>query len=53
MKRMCNSLENELKNLKLEKRSFLLNGKDTRELDRKIKDLQLQLDNNQIESQTV
>lgn len=53
MKRICNSLENELKNLKLEKRSFLLNGKDTRELDRRIKELQLQLDNNQIESETV
>lgn len=53
MKRICNSLENELKNLKLEKRSFLLNGKDTRELDRRIKELQLQLDNSQIESETV
>lgn len=53
MKHICNSLENELKNLKLEKRSFLLNGKDTREIDRKIKDIKLQLEQNEVESKSV
>lgn len=53
MKHIFNSLENELKNLKLEKRSFLLNGKDTREIDRKIKDIKLQLEKEEIESKSV
>lgn len=53
MKHIFNSLENELKNLKLEKRSFLLNGKDTREIDRKIRDIKLQLEQEEIKSKSV
>ena len=48
-----NDIEKQIKELKLEKRSYLLNGKDTRELDRKIKMLQMQLNNDDVQYKTV
>lgn len=38
------NLEDTLKNLKLTKRSFLLNGKDTQDIDAKIKEIEIKLE---------
>ena len=37
-------LEDILKNLKLTKRSFLLSGKDTNDIDEKIKEIEIKLE---------
>lgn len=42
-------LENILKNLKLRKRSFLLSGKSTEDIDKKIKEIKSRLENNYLE----
>ena len=37
------NLQDTLKNLKLTKRSFLLNGKDTQDIDMKIKEIEIKI----------
>lgn len=47
------NLENTLKDLKLTKRNFLLSGRDTQDIDIKIKEIEIRLEKHPIECKSI